>query len=460
MAYKNSAEKMINPAIVQVEPGGTTLSRNIIMTWLLCMMILLPVKIFHFPFNLELVDFWIVMGLPVFWLSFLSGRQTKISLPYTIAFLFIMIGSFASTFVSPNPSRSIIVILKEIYLFVWFVTVTALLSDLNARDMRRVMSVWAGTVILHGLLIVAQFLFPRIWHMITGFAGQATAYAHFRPSGLFISEKAGDANKAAFFQLLGFVPLVLARPSKRYAIFLGVMLFSSILATGSMGTTISFTCGLTTALFLIIVFGRNWDLIMRYAVKSAVVILLFAGLFIIVLSQNQEYKAHFEKIITGRAEKSSGGRFHLWKRGIDVFEEHSALLWGVGPENFREVDAAQTDNQLHNDFLAFTVERGVIAIAGLILFIIVSISRAVYLMMMYAKAPDRIGLTIVVFPAIVTSMLIVSLTHQVFHAREMWLVLGLQEAMVFKIKNGFYLQGESIGPNMETKVNGKAQNVR
>lgn len=430
----NHTKNFASPAEVHSEAGETSFSRNIIMTWLLVMMVLLPVKVFHFPLNLELVDFWIVMALPAFWLSFLSGRRTKISLPYTLAFLFILIGSFASTFISPSPSRSIIVVLKEVYLFIWFVTVTALLMGLDARDTRRVMSVWAGTVILHGLLIIAQFLFPTIWHMVTGFAGQETAYAHFRPSGLFVSAKAGDANKAAFFQLLGFVPLVLARPSKRIAIFLGIALFASILATGSMGTTISFTCGLITALTLIIVFGRNWDLILRYAVKSGVAILLFAGLFLGVLSQNQEYKAHFEKIITGRAEKSSGGRFGLWKRGIDVFEEHSVVLWGVGPENFREVDAAQTDNQLHNDFLAFTVERGVIALIGLILFILVSIGRALYLLMMYNKYPQQIGLLIVVFPAIIAAMLIISLTHQVFHAREMWLVLGLQEATIFKVR--------------------------
>jgi O-antigen ligase len=404
------------------------------MTWLLGMLILLPVKVFHFPFNLELVDFWILMALPVFWLSFLPGRQTRISLPYTFAVLLILIGSFASTFAAPNPSRSIIVILKEIYLFVWFVTVTALLSGLNARDLRRIMIVWAGTVILHGLLIISQFLFPDIWRMTTGFAGQATAYAHFRPSGLFISEKAGDANKAAFFQLLGFVPLVLAKPSKRIAIFLGILLFSSILATGSMGTTISFTAGLLTSLILISAFGKNWILIIKYMVKSVIVISLFVGLFSLVLSRNQNYKNHFEKIITGRAEKSSGGRFDLWQRGMEVFEEHNVFLWGVGPENFREVDAAQSDNQLHNDFLAFTVERGLIGFAGLMLFAIIALGRAVYLLLMYRRSPEQTGLVVVVFPAIIAAMLIVSLTHQIFHAREMWLVLALQEAMVFKIR--------------------------
>lgn len=434
MVNTRSTNNRSNLAIAKLETSEPTLSRPILMTWLLGMLILFPVKVFHFPLNLELVDFWILMALPIFWLSFFRARHARISLPYTLAFLLILIGSFLSTFAAPNPMRSVIVILKEIYLFVWFVTVTALFLNLNPKDLRRIMFVWAGTVILHGLLIISQFLFPAIWHMTTGFAGQAAAYAQFRPSGLFISEKAGDANKAAFFQLLGFVPLVLAKPPKRIAIFLGIMLFSSILTTGSMGTTISFTAGLLTSLILISVFGRNWTLIIKYMVRSVIVILFFAGLFSIVLSQNQDYKAHFEKIITGRAEKSSGGRFGLWKRGIDVFEKRNVLLWGVGPENFREVDAAQSGNQLHNDFLAFTVERGLIGTLGLLLFAIIAIGRAVYLMLTYGRYSEQIGLSIVVFPGIVAAIMLVSLTHQIFHARELWLVLALQEAMVFRVK--------------------------
>jgi len=428
-----STGNLANPGRIHFEPSQSALSRHIIITWLMVMLILLPVKIFHFPFNLELVDIWVLMALPVFWLSFFHGGQTRISLPYTIAILFILIGSFASTFAATNPTKSIIVVLKEIYLFVWFVTVTALLFGLNGRDLRRVIIIWAAAVILHGILIISQFLFPELWRMTTRFAGQAASYAHYRPSGLIISEKAGDANKAAFFQLLGFVPLVLAKPTKRIAIFLGILLFSSILATGSMGTTISFTMGLLTSLFLISIFSKNRALIIKYMVKSVIVISLFAGLFSIVLSQNQNYKKHFEKIITGRAEKSSGGRFDLWKRGIDVLEERKVFLWGVGPENFREVDNAQSDNQLHNDFLAFTVERGLIGFTGLMLFAIIAVMRAIYLLMMYRKYPEQIGLSVVVFPAAMTAVLVVSLTHQIFHARELWLVLALQEAMVFRI---------------------------
>jgi O-antigen ligase len=290
-------------------------------------------------------------------------------------------------------------------------------------------------VVLHGLLIIAQFLLPEIWRITTKFAGQQTAYAHFRPSGLFISEKAGDANKAAFFQLLGFVPLILAKPPKRIALISALILFSSILGTGSMGTTIAFSAGLITAIITISIFDKNLIFIKKYLTKIVIAVSLLIGFFSIILSQNQDYKEHFEKIIAGRAEKSSGGRFDLWQRGINVFIEHNVFFWGVGPENFRVVDPSGNDNQLHNDLLAFTVERGLISTIGLILIAIIAISKAVKLLLMFrGRYPQNIGLIAVVFISIFVSMLVVSITHQIFHAREMWLVLALQEAIIFNVR--------------------------
>lgn len=432
MNYPISTKKLSRPEKTYLETNQSSLSKYIVMIWLYGMLIFLPVKVFHFPSNLELVDLWVVIALPVFWLSFILGRSARISMPYAFAILLILIGSFASTFASSNPSRSLIVILKEIYLFVWFMTLTVLLSSINARDLRRVMFVWVGVVILHGLLIVAQFLLPDIWRITAGFAGQPAAYDHFRPSGLFISEKAGDANKAAFFQLLGYVPLVLARPSKIIAMVLATLLFSSIIATGSMGTTAAFIAGLLTAIIALSIFDKNLVLVRKFLTQLAIIVSILIVVSSIVLSQNQSYRNHFESIITGRAEKSSGGRFDLWQRGIDVFIEQNVFIWGVGPENFREVDPSGNDNQLHNDILAFTVERGLIAVAGLILIALIAVSRAVKLLQMYSRYPEKTGLVVIVFLAIIASILVVSLTHQIFHAREMWVVLATQEAIFLR----------------------------
>jgi hypothetical protein len=423
----------------------SSVPNRVLMLWLYGMMAFLPIKIFHFPSNLELVDLWVMPALPLLWASFILTRHA-ISNAYGLAFFLILVGSFVSAFFAPNPLRGTIPIAKEIYLFLWFITLSTLLATLDPRLLRRVIAVWAIAACLHGLLIIAQFLSPRLWHLTTDFAGQSTAYATYRPSGLFISAKAGDANKAAVFQLLGFAPLILSRPPKKVALALAILLLCSILATGSMGTTMAFTVGLTTSVMALLIFDRSSAFIRRYLTQMAVAAVLLLGVGGVVISQNQNYRDHLSTIITGRAAKSSGGRFDLWSRGVNVLDEHGVLLWGVGPENFRLVDPSGNDNQLHNDFLAFAVERGLIGVSGLILFALIAVFRAVRLLMTYSWWSRSTDLTVVVFLASITAMLFVSLTHQIFHSRTLWVLLALQEGMLLQAT--YATRGMSEGPGL------------
>ena len=427
LAPSNNLAEEHSPASLSSSP------RQIVMIWLAGTVLLSPVKILSLPFNLELVDFWILAVLPMVWVLFMLRRQTIISWSYTFAMLLILVGSFASTLSAPNSARSFVVISKEIYLFVWFVTLAALFSRLHPDDLRRIMIVWSAAVILHGLLILAQLLSPSIWRMTSGLVGKPSAFTHFRPSGLFMSQDAGDANKAALFQLLGFVPLLLARPPRYIATILAIVLFASMLATGSMGTTIGFAAGLFTLIVAIVVLGKYAALLQKHFVQLFIILPFLAGVFAFALFQNKDYQHHFESILVGRSERSSEGRFGLWLRGRDVFLEHSGFFWGVGPGNFRDVDG--NDKQLHNDLIAFVVERGVPTALTLVLFGAIAFRRAVYLLQMHGKYPDRVRLRVVVFPATMAAVLAASLTHQVFHTRELWLVLALQEAMIFRAKS-------------------------
>ena len=119
------------------------------MIWLVGTLVLLPVDLIKLPFNMILVDCWILMALPILWLSFLRGRYV-ISLSYMVAMWIILVASFASTFAAPAPKNSLVVIMKETYAYVWFVTLVAVLARLGARDLRRILVVWTGMVFLHG----------------------------------------------------------------------------------------------------------------------------------------------------------------------------------------------------------------------------------------------------------------------------------------------------------------------
>ena len=421
---------MLTDTVNHWDEDQSSLSRPILMIWLVGMLILLPVEFFQLPLNVEVADFWILMGLPIVWIFLILERQ-HISLTYAVPIWLVLVATLLGTLAAAKPSSGVIVFLKESYLFVWFVTLIAVLSRLSARDLRRVMVVWSGVVILHGLLIIAQFLSPEIWRAISRFAGTSAVYEHYRSAGLFFdADKAGSANKAAFFQLLGFVPLLAAKPSKKVATILGILLFLSIVCTGSMGALTALSVGLISALIAIAVLSKQHLVFITKTLVQLAIAASLLGAAYLVIGQYQDKQEHLERIVRGRAEKSSGGRFAIWERGLTKLQEGGTLIWGIGPENFRVVDPL--GKQLHNDLLAFVVERGLLGALGLVLFGVIAASRAVHLLLMYSQYPGRPRLEVVVFLAAMAAILFESLTHQIFHERQLWLVLALQEAMLFR----------------------------
>lgn len=421
--WRNGHKPLTGP-IDPSQAGQSSLLKWLTIIWLLGILVLLPLDFVKLPLNMIPVDVWILMGLPIFWLSFIRGRQI-ISLSYAVPMWLILVASFMSTFAAPAPRNSLVVILKEGYAYVWFVTLVAVLATLNTRDLRRILVVWSGMVFLHGLVIVGQFLSPDFWRLTVSFAGSLKDFEIYRPSGLFV-----NANSAAFFQLLGFVPLMLVSPSKKAAMILGLLLLPTMLLTGSMGAAVAFIAGLTVAILAILLSG-HLVLIIKMFVQLAIIISLLGGLLYFIVSHNERYQAHFEHILLGRSERSSEGRFDLWQQGMDAYLEHKVFLWGIGPENFRVV--GEKGKQLHNDFLAFSVERGLLGTVGLVLFAILAAGRAAYMVLICNKYPHRARLVVVVFLGAIIAAIVESLTHQTFHFRELWLVLALQEAMLFKM---------------------------
>ena len=200
-----------------------------------------------------------------------------------------------------------------------------------------------------------------------------------------------------------------------------------------MGATLATTTGLIVIILTNAYLKKSLWLLVKNFLRFVIALSIFGGTLYIIGSRNPVILNHFEKIIVGRFDKSSGGRFNLWSRGIEVLLDHNSYFWGVGPENFRVVDAAQTDNQLHNDTLAFLVERGLIGLTGLALFAGIMLIKAFQIIQLYKKYPERGRIGVVIFLAVLGTTIVESLTHQVFHARELWLVLALQEAVLYKM---------------------------
>jgi O-antigen ligase len=443
--WKNH-QLLLNDRVKPSGAGNSLWLSRLMVIWLAGTVLFLPIKILNLPSNFELVDIWILGGIPLVLYLYGLRRPHFMSSSYAIPMWFVLISSLISASASPAPLSSIIVILKEVYLFVWFFIVLALLFQLSAEDMRRVLRIWSVVVICHGCLMIAQFFSADVWRFTNSLGGNTARYDVYRAAGLFICDAAGCANKAAFFQLMGFVPLLLAGYSKRTTIVLGMFLFASMLTSGSMGATIAFSSGLIAALFAIAYLKKSLSIVTKSFLRIVLALSLLGGALYIIGGQNAHQLDHFERIIVGRYDKSSGGRFDLWSRGIDVLLEHNAFFWGVGPENFRMVDVSGNDNQLHNDTLAFLVERGLLGLMGLALFAGITIMKAVQILDIFRKDPKRARLGVVIFLAVLVATVVESLTHQIFHTRELWLVLAVQEAVLHKMRTSEY----GIEPTLHT----------
>jgi hypothetical protein len=74
-----------------------------------------------------------------------------------------------------------------------------------------------------------------------------------------------------------------------------------------------------------------------------------------------------------------------------------------------------------------------IGLAGLGLFAVITFLKAGKILQIYVKDPKRARIGVVVFLAALAATIVESFTHQIFHTRELWLVLAVQEAVLYKM---------------------------
>lgn len=400
----------------------TGVLRSIVVLYLLGMVVLSVEQFLALPSNLASVDFWNLLLLPVCWLYLIQIRQ-PVRFPYAIGMWFILVGSFIGTFFAYNPLVSIIVIIKEVYLYVWCITLAAVFASLEPRLLRRILLAWLAVAVLHGILLIAEFVSPNFYgFMISALSRIGFVDSRYigRPAGLF-----ENPVWAALFELMAFVPLLLAGLRRELALLLGMLLLSGILATASLGALSALLAGLILAVLLLLLIGGH----MKSLVWFATALTIAAGVFFLILTRNPDILASLQHLTVARAGYTAGQRFDLWQGSSEILFSDKSIL-GIGLNNYRDPLAGKT---LHNDFLEFAVERGVIGLLGLMLFAGEAWMNAIKIFLQQIKSPDAALPSGVIFMAMLFGILLESNSQQVFHFRTIWLGLALLEATLSRM---------------------------
>jgi hypothetical protein len=374
---------------------------------------LLPVQCFVLPLNMAAVDMFGVMALPVCWL-WLLGRRQPLRLPYLPAMLLILGASGVACITSLDPGASLVVLVKEVYLYGWFATLTGVFEGVGTRGGRWLLIAWCVACAYNGALILAQFVSPPLLDAMNQALAGRGGLDPYRPSGL-----EENSNAAALFQFSAFVPLLLLRLSAARTAALAVLFLLMMLATGSMAGAIAFAAGFAILLAGLGLVQRNWPAALRLGATVALAIAALTAAVLVLEEFAPSVHDRLRYVLTGRSEYSAGSRFAIWSRGeMRLMSDPSPT--GIGPDTFKEIDG----HELHNDLLSFAVERGPLALLGLLALAAMAAQRAVQLA---RRCGPRGGLAMLSIPAALVGVVTIAQTHEVFHQRPVWLVLAVLE---------------------------------
>jgi|RhiMethySRZTD1v2_1073278.scaffolds.fasta_scaffold100473_3 O-antigen ligase/polysaccharide polymerase Wzy-like membrane protein len=382
----------------------------------------LPLLVPHGPSNTAPVDVFIVLYLFAAMIGWWTpGRPVTFPLSAVTAFIVVvsLIGVGMSQFAGVGRTA----VLVDLYLYVFFV---AAVNDLrlDRRALRVVLATWALTALVWAALangITFHFL-PE------GFARLILSNSRAMNRA---SATADNPNLAASFFLVSlFVLAASPRPRRRWLRWLaGGWLILAIYSTGSVAGMVGLFVG--TAAML-------GSALVRRAGSTAkqtqvVVALLVVALAVVVggvvrtvttrsvlsdvatISAAQQQGGTFQNSL-GRSNRSLNGRITLWTQGLQETAGRGNELFGVGAG---EAKYTVDYKSLHNDIIAYLVERGIFGLFGL----------AVLYWLVFRQAIRVLGprgpVGFHALGAAVFANFAFSMTHQTLHFRHVWLLLAL-----------------------------------
>jgi O-antigen ligase len=350
----------------------------------------------QFIYNLTLFDFINVVFI-IFFLTYIFAKG-ELQIPLLIPMAVILIGSLISMFNAQVPVANSLALIIDLYLFIFFIVLYNVIE--TKRELKIFILFWIVFAALEGIFMLAD-IFPNFVK---------------RSLGTFLNPNMGSSYLGLSFFLL-FQPY--ARVGKKLTWLFGFFILSGMLATKSLAGIIGFFIG---ALAMIILYWLRTGAFNR--AKLVAVLLIIAIIGLVIYPQ-------FAKVpnLFSRFNRSSYTRIESWKTGLDTFIK-SPLGYGIGPAGFKEVGpevkglrSKPKKHALHNDWLSFLVERGVIGFLGMVL-LIGTITKMLF-QTLRTESSKRESLWITALFGMLIFTLSFSFTHEVLHFRHVWCLFVL-----------------------------------
>ena len=399
--------------------------------YLVLVVCLVPVVVPPGPARTAIVDGLNLPALGIFAVSMLVTRQ-PLHVPFLIPVILISLGSVAATINAVNPAAAAVTLVQDAYLYIWFVMLANIMQ--GRGDFRGLRLAWvcvANAVAIVGIIQVFAH-------------GTATPMDLLRPKGFRALGTFDQPDTLADYLVMSiFMVLSLNEEVGRAVRWSSIAIMcTGVVATKANGGLGSLMVGLIAWTLV-----RGWTKQVPYQRLVAWALVAFgAGLATVWLifgmrvgaGQLRELQTNS---IFGRVSHSTEGRVKIWD---SLLRRYSNSPLGIGPGNSRWqivtveererplASESGTDpflsKEAHNDYLAYLIERGPLAVLGMLALkfqVFVRITRWWRERAGSSRGRIRGGpLAAAVFGAWVASLINAN-TIETLHFRHVWLFLAM-----------------------------------
>jgi O-antigen ligase len=396
--------------------------------------VLVPVVVPTGPAESAIVDVVSAIALPIFAAS-VAVRRRPITVPFLLPVFLMSVGSLIATLNALSPSDAYLAMAQDLYLFAWFIMLVNLLRDGRDLTTFRVMWMWtANAIALYGIFVVMT-------------QGHSHLLDLLRPRGARAISTFYDPNMCANYLVLSlWIVFGLGEEIGRLVRWGSIgLLLLGIVATKSNGGFTALGVG-----FGVWLLARAWTTRISPAGLAALALLgaslVLGGLWVVrgMGVGEAQLGQVAENSSLGRSGHSSEGRFQIWGQ---LLKRYARTPAGIGPGNSQNVPLSAEERErphsymskeAHNDYLAYLIERGPLALLGLLL-LKVGAFRRVILWWRRRQRQGYVtgGVLVASSLAAMSSMAVHSLTLETLHFRHEWLFLAMVcalDGMVFRAR--------------------------
>jgi hypothetical protein len=412
------------------------------LTVLLAMIALLPLLQPAGPGNTGPVDLMIALFLFAAVLGF-AHRRRSLHVPAGPAILLIVLGSMIALIASLDIGTGLLTLVVDVYLFLLFIALANELDSRRALD--TAMTVWVVAALCWaGMLIGSnQGWLPAGLQELVGITGDSS----YRAAGA-----TGNPNMAASYMLTScFVALAAPWPRRRFPrLLVFVILLWAMYVTGSNGALTALIGG---AAMLGVGFylrgGRTSEQVMALVGAAILAGALVLGLAVSLVGVPSIGRANVDAFARGeqqgalannlgRLDRGVDDRLAIWSSGWRSAAPRLAIGVGPGEAINYAVNLSGGPISLHNDLLAYTIERGVLGIIGLLLLQGAFLGWSGRLLVTKGRGRDVYrGLG-----GAVAANVVFSMSHETLHFRHVWVMYAMVAAAYLVVSK----RGQEAGP--------------